>query len=130
MCTRSSSALVSLCGSALYSCHSIAYVVNELSSTVSVFEFNPTKASMIEPGSDVSCLRFVQSISTIPSAFPGKLNTCGRIAIDPSGQFVLVSNRGHDSIAVFRINADDHACGEGGKLSTVSYTHTRGKTPR
>lgn len=107
-----------------------AYVVNELSSTVSVFEFNSTKASMLEPGSDVSCLRLVQSISTIPSAFPGKLNTCGRIAIDPTGRYVLVSNRGHDSIAVFSISQDDHACGEGGKLATVSYTHTKGSTPR
>jgi 6-phosphogluconolactonase len=106
------------------------YVVNELSSTVSVFEFNATKAETLTAGSDVSTLRLVQSISTIPSAFPGRLNTCGRIAIDPSGQHVLVSNRGHDSIAVFRINGDTDACGEGGKLSIVSFTHTRGKTPR
>ena len=61
----------------------MAYCINELSSTISVFEFNSAKASMLEPGSDVSTLRFVQSISTIPTAFPGKLNTCGRIAIDP-----------------------------------------------
>ncbi|KAG5174906.1 Lactonase, 7-bladed beta-propeller-domain-containing protein [Tribonema minus] len=106
------------------------YVINELSSTVSVFEFNATIAETLEAGSSKSTLRLVQSISTIPSAFPGTLNTCGRICIDPSGRYVLVSNRGHDSIAVFAINSDTDACGEGGKLSVVSFTHTRGRTPR
>eukprot|EP00611_Tribonema_gayanum_P032116 TRINITY_DN945_c0_g3_i2.p1 TRINITY_DN945_c0_g3~~TRINITY_DN945_c0_g3_i2.p1 ORF type:complete len:464 (+),score=137.86 TRINITY_DN945_c0_g3_i2:150-1394(+) len=106
------------------------YVINELSSTVSVFEFNANIAETLEAGSAKSTLRLVQNISTIPSAFPRKLNTCGRICIDPSGRHVLVSNRGHDSIAVFAIHSDTDACGEGGKLSVVSYTHTRGKTPR
>jgi len=106
------------------------YVINELSSTVSVFEFNASKAEILEAGSNMSTIRLVQSISTIPSAYPNKLNTCGRICIDPSGSYVLVSNRGHDSIAVFKIELDNGTCGECGLLSIQSYTHTRGKTPR
>ncbi|CAM9779240.1 unnamed protein product [Chrysoparadoxa australica] len=108
----------------------IVYVVNELSSTVSVFTFNAAVAHALQPGSQESTLEMIQSISTIPSAFPKHLNTCGRICVDPTGKYVLVSNRGHDSIAVFEIDNDSDSCGEGGKLSIISFTHTRGRTPR
>ena len=63
--------------------------------------------------------------STIPDAFPKSLNTCGRITVDPSANFVLVSNRGHNSIAVFKV---DRA--SGGLLNNVGLFHTRGRTPR
>lgn len=43
--------------------------------------------------------------------------------------FVLVSNRGHNSIAVFAIKKTTR-CGEAGYLSVVNYCHTKGKTPR
>ncbi|CAN0302346.1 unnamed protein product [Ectocarpus sp. 6 AP-2014] len=106
-----------------------AYVVNELSSTVSVYEFNAVEARGLRAGGDLPTLRFVQSVSTIPSAFPRKLNTCGRICVDPTGRFVLVSNRGHNSIAVFAIKQTTR-CGEAGYLRVVNYCHTKGKTPR
>ncbi|CAN0363136.1 unnamed protein product, partial [Ectocarpus sp. 13 AM-2016] len=78
-----------------------AYVVNELSSTVSVYEFNAVEARGLRAGDDLPTLRFVQSVSTIPSAFPRKLNTCGRICVDPTGRFVLVSNRAHNSTITY-----------------------------
>merc|ERR1719188_760548 len=55
------------------------------------------------------------------------MNTCGRIAVHPSGAFVLVSNRGHDSITVFRVH---HSTGRAGLLAVASIQHTRGVTPR
>merc|ERR1719254_230951 len=55
------------------------------------------------------------------------MNTCGRIAVHPSGMFVLVSNRGHDSITVFRVHREP---GSAGLLSVVCTQHTRGATPR
>lgn len=64
----------------------MAYVVNELSSTVSVYEFNVGAARGFRAGDEAPTLRFVQSVSTIPSAYPRKLNTCGRICVDPSGR--------------------------------------------
>lgn len=74
-----------------------------------------------------STLTLIQSIATIPGAFPKKLNTCGRLCLHKSGRFVLVSNRGHQSIAIMRIKER----GENkGQLSTVGYFHTRGETPR
>ena len=74
-----------------------------------------------------STLQFIQSISTIPSAFPRHLNTCGRIAIHTSGRYVLVSNRGHQSISILKVNESGPMIGQ---LSTVGYFHTRGETPR
>ncbi len=74
-----------------------------------------------------STLRLIQSISTIPSAFPKHLNTCGRISIHSSGRFVLVSNRGHQSMSILRVNQSGPLIGQ---LSTVGYFHTRGETPR
>ena len=44
-------------------------------------------------------------------------------------RFVLVSNRGHNSIAVFAIRQAT-TCGEAGYLRVVKYCHTKGKTPR
>jgi len=111
-----------------------AYVVNELSSEVSVFEFDREAAQeLIESKSDDVAaktrptLRLVQTVKTIPDAFPGDMNTCGRITVHNSGQFVLVSNRGHNSIAVFRVHHDLDSVG---LLSVASMEHTRGATPR
>lgn len=116
----------------------VAYVVNELSSTVAVFavdrslleEMNRASAC---PDEDMarfkgrSSLRLIQSIKTLPSAFPTIMNTCGRICVHQSGRFVIVSNRGHQSIAIFRVITKGPTKGE---LKTVGYFHTRGETPR
>lgn len=100
----------------------VAFVVNELASTVSVFEFDEAEAEILSCSEPRETLHLVHTASTLPAAFPRDLNTCGRIAVDPSGKFVLVSNRGHNSITVFRVN--------GATLAPVGWTHTRGKTPR
>jgi 6-phosphogluconolactonase len=117
--------------------YNIAYVINELSSTVAVFEvdkaFLKELAAASERGEDMtqfkgrSSLRLVQSIKTIPTAFPTTMNTCGRICVHKSGSFVVVSNRGHQSIAVFRVLTKGSKRGE---LKSVGYYHTRGETPR
>jgi 6-phosphogluconolactonase len=46
------------------------------------------------------------------------------IEVHPSGKFLYVSNRGHDSIAVFAIDPDK------GTLTLVEYALTKGQTPR
>ena len=52
--------------------------------------------------------------------------------VHQSGRFVIVSNRGHESIAIFRVK---QGCGSKGKskrgtLAQVGFFHTRGETPR
>lgn len=103
-----------------------AYVVNEISSTVAVFEFDHEAAAQVasDPNCKVPTLKLVQTVATVPPAFPDGVNTCGRICVDPSGRFVLVSNRGHNSIASFKVNSDT------GRLSQADFFHTRGRTPR
>jgi hypothetical protein len=74
-----------------------------------------------------STLKLIQSIPTIPNAFPRKLNTCGRLCLHSSGRFVLVSNRGHQSIAILRVKDSGS---KRGQLESVGHFHTRGETPR
>lgn len=117
--------------------YNVGYVVNELSSTIAVFEVDRSllqeMANAEKLGEDMSqfmgrsSLRLIQSIKTIPNAFPTEMNTCGRICVHKSGQFVVVSNRGHQSIAVFRVCQNQS---KRGKLLPVGYFHTRGETPR
>jgi 6-phosphogluconolactonase len=89
------------------------YVVNELASTVMVFAYEPG------PGT----LRRVQTIPTLPQDFTGT-SSAAEIAVDAGGRFLYVSNRGHDSIAVYSIDPDD------GHLEAVEWVPSGGKTPR
>jgi len=90
-----------------------AYLVNELDSTVEALAY------VGEAGS----LRHVQTVSTLPVA-PPAASTCADIHVHPSGRFVYASNRGHDSIAAYRVDPTS------GALSVVRHESTRGRTPR
>eukprot|EP00912_Choanoflagellata_sp_UC4_P001651 UC4_evm1s1048 len=101
--------------------HPWAFVVNELTCTVQVFDIS---SQPLQHGTGAGgFLKESQVISTIPENF-NKKSTCGRITIDPSGNYVVVSNRGHDSLAFFRIDKKN------GKLEKPSFVKTRGRTPR
>jgi 6-phosphogluconolactonase (cycloisomerase 2 family) len=91
----------------------LAYVNNELDSTVATYRFDP----------DHGTFELLQMVSSLPEGFGGK-NTTAEIAVAPSGRFVYVSNRGHDSVAIFAV---DEASG---RLTSVGWEPTQGKTPR
>lgn len=90
-----------------------AYVVNELDSTVTTYRFDPATAAL-EP---------LQILPTLPSTFTGNSRAAG-IAIDAAGRALYASNRGHDSIALFHIDAVTGLLGFAGTESTL------GRTPR
>ncbi len=90
-----------------------AYVINELQSTVTAFDFDPRAGTFKE----------VQTISTLPAGFAGE-NTTAEVVVHPTGRFVYGSNRGHDSIAVFAVDQKT------GQLTAVEQVPTGGKTPR
>jgi 6-phosphogluconolactonase len=87
--------------------------VNELSSTVCVFDVDPDTGALVQ----------VQEVSTLPPDYSAG-NTAAEIAVHPSGNFVYVSNRGHDSIAVF---ARDEKTG---LLTSTGHFDATGPTPR
>lgn len=89
-----------------------AYSINELNSSVTVFKIQ-------KDGS----LEIVQNVSSLPEDFIED-NSAADIHLHPSGKFLYVSNRGHNSIASFAINE------ETGELSGPRFTSTQGKTPR
>ena len=89
------------------------YVLNELNSSVSVFDFEQnTGRTMLK-----------QTIPTLPENFTAN-NTAAEICIDPDGKFLYVSNRGDNSIAQFKTDPIN------GLLTIVEWVSTQGKAPR
>jgi 6-phosphogluconolactonase len=62
-------------------------------------------------------LSTVQTISTLPDGFSAR-NTCSQIHLTPSGRFLYVGNRGHNSIAGFAVNAATGELTAGGRVPT------------
>jgi 6-phosphogluconolactonase len=96
---------------ALTPSNDLAYVCGELNSTVNVVKLDLAKST-----SEV-----IQSLSTLPH--PVKGNSTAECILHPSGKFVYVSNRGHNSIAVFKVG-DDH------KLTAAGHITGDIKIPR
>ena len=90
-----------------------AYVINEMSCTVGVHDYDATKGVLTR----------TQTISTLPKGFEGT-NSCAEILVHPSGKFVYGSNRGHESIAIFAVD------GATGRLRALGHEPTQGKRPR
>jgi 6-phosphogluconolactonase len=90
-----------------------AYVVNEMGSTLTAFEYSDKTGRLNE----------LQTLSTLPAGFTGQ-NTTAEVQVHPSGRFVYGSNRGHDSIAVFSIDPKT------GRITPAGHASTRGKAPR
>lgn len=89
------------------------YVINELLSTVTVFAFDPSRGALKE----------LQTVSTLPEGFQGQ-NTTAEVQVTPDGRLLYGSNRGHDSLAIFSIDAAL------GTLTPCGHQSTQGKTPR
>ena len=89
------------------------YVVNELVSTATVYRYQQ----------DSGTFKSLQTISTLPEGY-AEPNSTAEIEVDAEGRALYVSNRGHDSIAVFSIDPDD------GSLKSLEWVPSGGKMPR
>lgn len=69
-------------------------------------------------------LSFVQRISTLPEESLVSVNYPAEAAFSSDGRFLYVSNRGHNSIAVYAVAPDT------GVLTPLQWISTRGDTPR
>jgi 6-phosphogluconolactonase len=93
------------------------YVGNELDSTVVAFEFDAARGT----------LREINTLSTLPEGYEktgAEKSWVADVHVHPSGKTVYVSNRGHDSIAIFNIDR------ESGDLTAAGHISTKGKYPR
>jgi 6-phosphogluconolactonase len=91
----------------------LVYVVNEMACSIVAYALDPAKGTLVE----------LQTISALPAAFKDA-NTSAEIAVHPGGRFLYATNRGHDSIAVFAIDAKT------GMLTLVEHAPSQGRSPR
>jgi 6-phosphogluconolactonase len=90
-----------------------AYLINELDSTVTVLSYDGRSGTFEE----------LQVVPTLPEDFRGE-STCADVQVAPSGRFVYGSNRGHNSIVIYRVDPRT------GRLSRIGHEPTQGSTPR
>ncbi|MHB1317084.1 MAG: lactonase family protein [Anaerolineae bacterium] len=88
------------------------YVSNENGSSVSAFARDRGSGQ----------LTLLGTWSTLPDGFTGN-STCAQIHLDPAGRWLYVSNRGHDSLAIFAVDAT------AGGLTPAGHRTTE-RTPR
>ena len=91
----------------------LVFVAGELNSTVTVLRCDPETAALSE----------MQTISTLPVAWTGE-NFPADLHVAPSGRTLYVSNRGHNSVAVYSIAAGT------GRLTQQQVMPTGGDWPR
>ncbi|QDS96761.1 lactonase family protein [Adhaeretor mobilis] len=93
--------------------NTIAYLMNEMSGTVTVFSWDEQAGRLEE----------VQTVSSMPPGYEGHKQSA-EIRVHPNGKFVYASNRGDDSIAAFEIDQTS------GKLEQIEVVSCGVEWPR
>ena len=88
------------------------YAINELKNSITAFDYEAETGMLTER----------QTISTLPEDFDGT-SYCADLKITPDGRYLYGTNRGHDSLAAYRIGAD-------GRLKLIEIQASRGKGPQ
>ena len=92
-----------------------AYVINEINLTIDAMAYD----------ADKGILKRLQTISTLPAGVEAKpMFSTAEVVVHPSGKFLYGSNRGHDTIAAFSIDAKT------GELKLIGHQGEGIKTPR
>jgi len=107
---------------AIHTSHKFAYLINEMKSHISVFNFAAGQINDAE----------LQNISTLPEGWTGVQPICktltanhtADIHVSPDGKFLYGSNRGHESIVIFSIDQST------GLLTLVGHEDVGGSIPR
>lgn len=90
-----------------------AYVINELGNTVQAMNYDEGTGQLTGIG----------IYPTLPDDFDG-ISYCADIHISPDGKYLYGSNRGHNSLVIFRILPDS------GKLERIGFSSVHGDWPR
>lgn len=88
------------------------YVLNELIGGVTAYGYDSATGRLTPR----------QTVPTLPADFTGD-NLAADLKITPDGRFLYATNRGHDTIAIFRLAAD-------GGLERVDIVPSSGKGPQ
>jgi 6-phosphogluconolactonase len=88
------------------------YVINELSNSITLFDYQPESGFLIEK----------QTLTTLPRDFTGT-SYCADLKITPNGRFLYGTNRGHDSLVRYRL-------GDDGRLTLLGIEPSLGKGPQ
>jgi 6-phosphogluconolactonase len=91
----------------------IGYLLNELDATLSVVDFDTLRRPKIR-----------DTHSTLPNGVDASGTTAAGVQVHPSGNYVFVSNRGHDSIAIFERRGSPR------QVTLKAVTSTTGQWPR
>ena len=92
---------------------SVGYLLNELDATLSVVDLADPRRPTVE-----------DTLSTLPEGVDATDTIAADVHVHPSGDHVFASNRGHDSIATFRIRSSPE------EIVREAVTPTGGRTPR
>ncbi len=90
-----------------------AYAINELRNTVQAMHYDAA----------TGLLTGIDLYSTLPEDFSGE-SYCADIHLSPDGKFLYGSNRGHNSLVIYRIDEST------GQLERVGFTDVYGYWPR
>lgn len=90
-----------------------AWLINEMSNTLTGFSYDAETGRLTE----------LQTVPTLPAGWTGH-STTAHVAVTPDGRFLYGSNRGHDSLVCYSVDAAS------GRLTYVGHQLSGGKTPR
>ena len=90
-----------------------AYVINEMGNTITAFDFDAERGLLFERA----------MVPTIPDDFDGVTHTAD-LCLTPDGRFLYGSNRGHDTIAAFAVDAQT------GALTSIGIQPGGGPAPQ
>jgi 6-phosphogluconolactonase len=90
-----------------------AYTINELASTVTLL-YVDRRSGALTPQ---------ETVSTLPAGYEQE-SLGSEIQLGPAGHFLYASNRGHNSIAIYRVDETD------GRLALIGHQSTLGRGPR
>ncbi len=104
------------------------YTSDEDASSVTAYHFDKPPARQSQSNQGGCELRPFQTISSLPEGFTGD-NTCAQIHLHPTGRTLYVSNRGHESIAVYKVDTESGSITLRGWQTTEAVPRVFGVDP-
>ena len=96
----------------------VVYFSDEQGSSVTAYAIDPEKGTLSP----------LQTISTLPAGYTGN-NTCSQIRISSTGEFLFAPNRGHNSVASFRVDDTTGRLTAAGRVGTEPVPRAFGLDP-